>query len=180
MLSIGWPITAIFMVTLSAAMAEFGSAYPYNGAMFTWVWKLCRGSTIFKPWARFLSWVTGSFLLCGHILSQILLTFQFATALQGTIIVFHPAFIHTKWTTVGIAWVRYFKTCPLKLIRALYRPRYWSLQPSPPSLSVAPLIYGRPFVRPYQKFLFGADGVASAGNLGRFLAASHLSGHLAG
>lgn len=41
------------------------------GAMFTWTFRLCRSSRRLDPWARFLSWIVGSFLLCSHILLQV-------------------------------------------------------------------------------------------------------------
>ena len=39
--------------------------------MFTWVFRLCRSSKRFDSLARYASWVTGSFLLCSHILTQV-------------------------------------------------------------------------------------------------------------
>lgn len=64
--AIGWPLGALAIVTLSATLAEFASAFPVCGAMFTWTWKLCRASPGLKQYARFLSWVNGSFLFIGH------------------------------------------------------------------------------------------------------------------
>lgn len=41
------------------------------GAMFTWTFRLCRSSRRLDPWARFFSWIVGSFLLVSHILLQV-------------------------------------------------------------------------------------------------------------
>lgn len=90
--------------------------------MFTWVWKLCRTSQRLKNYARFLSWLTGSLLLCGHgqyphpfyqnslsdhdatVLTQILISFQFAVALQGTARIYSPGYEPGTWNTILIAF----------------------------------------------------------------------------
>ena len=89
MLSIGWPLSGLCMCIFSAVLAEISSSYPVAGAMcvsgslflgcnptdeayrYTWTFRLCRLSPTLRPLARFLSWLCGSFLLCGHILAQV-------------------------------------------------------------------------------------------------------------
>ena len=68
--AIGWPLGAVVILILSASMAEFASAYPVCGAMFTWTWKFCRASNGLKQYARLLSWINGSYLFIGHCQSS--------------------------------------------------------------------------------------------------------------
>ncbi|KAH8923846.1 hypothetical protein BT69DRAFT_129596 [Atractiella rhizophila] len=109
MIAIGWPLAGIFMTGLVTVLSEFSGAYPVAGAMFTWVFRLCRvTSSPFKGSARFLSWLAGSFLLCSHILAQVALSWQFAVVIQGCVKVYITSYQGTMWRTVAIAWGNIF------------------------------------------------------------------------
>lgn len=66
----------LVILSTVAVLGEFASAYPVAGAMFTWVFKLARASEKTRDWARFLSWMTGSFLLVAHLFSQVIICWQ--------------------------------------------------------------------------------------------------------
>lgn len=104
MLAIGWPLSGLFMCLFTAVLAEMSSSYPVAGAMYTWTFRLCRLSPTLRPLARFLSWLCGSFLLCGHILAQMLLEWQMATIFQGLIVIYAPGYHPATWKTVLFAW----------------------------------------------------------------------------
>lgn len=59
------------MLALAAVLGEMASTWPVAGAMFTWTFRICRTSRRLDPWARFLSWIVGSFLLVSHVLLQV-------------------------------------------------------------------------------------------------------------
>ncbi|KAK4704983.1 hypothetical protein P7C70_g1220, partial [Phenoliferia sp. Uapishka_3] len=99
-----WPISGIFMCALAAILGEMASTYPVAGAMFTWVFRLCRSSKRFDAFARYASWITGSFLLCSHILTQIVLAYQLSTFFQGFIGLHTNSFEPTFWRSIAIAW----------------------------------------------------------------------------
>ncbi|KAM0791010.1 hypothetical protein ACM66B_004309 [Microbotryomycetes sp. NB124-2] len=103
MYSIAWPISGLFMLCLAAVLGEMASTYPVAGAMFTWTFRLCRSSKRLDPWARFMSWVVGTFLLVSHILLQILITWQFGHNLLGTIGLYTHV-RYSPWVTVAICW----------------------------------------------------------------------------
>lgn len=71
MYAIAWPLSGLFMCAIAAILGEMVSTWPVAGAMFTWVFRLSRSIKALDPWARYLSWMTGSFLLCSHILLQV-------------------------------------------------------------------------------------------------------------
>lgn len=71
MYAIAWPLSGLFMCAIAAILGEMVSTWPVAGAMFTWVFRLSRSIKGLDPWARYLSWMTGSFLLCSHILLQV-------------------------------------------------------------------------------------------------------------
>lgn len=71
MYAIAWPISGLFMVSLAAILGEMASTWPVAGAMFTWVFRLCRSRKALNPWARYASWIVGSLLLCSHLLLQV-------------------------------------------------------------------------------------------------------------
>ena len=71
MYAIAWPLSGLFMMSLAAVLGEMASTWPVAGAMFTWVFRLCRSRKGLNPWARYASWVVGSLLLCSHILLQV-------------------------------------------------------------------------------------------------------------
>lgn len=71
MYAIAWPLSGLFMISLAAVLGEMASTWPVAGAMFTWVFRLCRSKKSLNPWARYASWVVGSLLLCSHVLLQV-------------------------------------------------------------------------------------------------------------
>lgn len=71
MYAIAWPLSGLFMISLAAVLGEMASTWPVAGAMFTWVFRLCRSKKRLNPWARYASWVVGSLLLCSHVLLQV-------------------------------------------------------------------------------------------------------------
>ncbi|BGP19556.1 hypothetical protein JCM10213_000156 [Rhodosporidiobolus nylandii] len=101
--SIAWPISGLFMIGLAAVLGELASTYPVAGASFTWVFRLCRSKRSLDPWARFASWLTGSALLCSHILLQIVVTWQFAHNLLGVITLFTGQH-YSVWVTIAVGW----------------------------------------------------------------------------
>ncbi|GAA6044220.1 hypothetical protein JCM8097_002269 [Rhodosporidiobolus ruineniae] len=104
MYAIAWPISGLFMIGLAAVLGELASSFPVAGASFTWVFRLCRSKKALDPWARYASWLTGSALLCSHLLLQIVITWQFAHNLLGVITLFtgkHYSF----WVTCCICWL---------------------------------------------------------------------------
>ncbi|GAA5900155.1 hypothetical protein JCM6882_002628 [Rhodosporidiobolus microsporus] len=103
MYSIAWPISGLFLIGVAALLGEMASTWPVAGASFTWVFRLCRSKRRLDPWARYMSWVTGSILLCSHILLQIVITWQFAHNLLGVITLFTGDH-YSHWVTVGIGW----------------------------------------------------------------------------
>ncbi|CEQ39368.1 SPOSA6832_00890 [Sporobolomyces salmonicolor] len=88
MYAIFWPVSGLFMCCLAAVLGEMASTWPVAGAMFTWVFRLCRSKKSLDPWARYASWVTGSLLLCSHVLLQIVITWQFAHNLLGIVSIY--------------------------------------------------------------------------------------------
>ncbi|KAM0752190.1 hypothetical protein T439DRAFT_287531 [Meredithblackwellia eburnea MCA 4105] len=104
MYAFAWPVSGLFMCALAAVLGEMASTYPVAGAMFTWVFRLCRSSKRFDGWARYASWVTGSFLLCSHILTQIVLAYQLSTFFQGFLGMFTSDIHVVFWRSMGIAW----------------------------------------------------------------------------
>lgn len=105
MYAIAWPISGIFMCMLVAVIGEMASTYPVAGAMFTYSFRLCRSTRLLNSSARYISWLVGSFLLCAHILVQILLAYQLSHTLLGAIALYTD-FTSTFWEMIGIAWVR--------------------------------------------------------------------------
>lgn len=131
MYAIAWPISGLFMLCLAAVLGEMASTWPVAGAMFTWVFRLCRSRKWLDPWARYASWVVGSLLLCSHILlqvrfrylcslsaelvaglvadrasdTQIIVTWQFAHNLLGVIGLWTEK-QYDYWVVVVICWVR--------------------------------------------------------------------------
>ncbi|GAA5865779.1 hypothetical protein JCM1840_003257 [Sporobolomyces johnsonii] len=103
MYAIFWPISGLFMCCLAAVLGEMASTWPVAGAMFTWVFRLCRSKKSLDPWARYASWVTGSLLLCSHVLLQIVITWQFAHNLLG-IISIYTRNEYSFWVSVTIGW----------------------------------------------------------------------------
>ncbi|SCV69196.1 BQ2448_2216 [Microbotryum intermedium] len=98
-----WPISGLFFLSFAAVLGEMASTWPVAGAMFTWTFRLCRSSRRLDPWARYLSWIVGSFLLCSHILLQIVITWQFSHNLLGTIGLYSKT-NSSIWVPVGICW----------------------------------------------------------------------------
>ncbi|SCZ97268.1 BZ3500_MvSof-1268-A1-R1_Chr4-2g07099 [Microbotryum saponariae] len=98
-----WPISGLFFMSLAAVLGEMASTWPVAGAMFTWTFRLCRSSRRLDIWARYLSWIVGSFLLCSHILLQIVITWQFSHNLLGTIGLYSKT-NSSIWVPVGICW----------------------------------------------------------------------------
>lgn len=98
-----WPISGLFICALAAVLAEMASTYPVSGAMFTWVFRLCRSSRRLDPFARYLSWVIGSFLLCYHILLQVVIVYQLAKAIEGIHTLYTGAH-WSIWTQLGACW----------------------------------------------------------------------------
>ncbi|GAA5930763.1 hypothetical protein JCM1841_006410 [Sporobolomyces salmonicolor] len=103
MYAIFWPVSGLFMCCLAAVLGEMASTWPVAGAMFTWVFRLCRSKKSLDPWARYASWVTGSLLLCSHVLLQIVITWQFAHNLLG-IVSIYTRNEYSFWVTVTIGW----------------------------------------------------------------------------
>ncbi|GJN93235.1 hypothetical protein Rhopal_006282-T1 [Rhodotorula paludigena] len=103
MYAIAWPISGLFMLCLAAVLGEMASTWPVAGAMFTWVFRLCRSRKWLDPWARYASWVVGSLLLCSHILLQIIVTWQFAHNLLGVIGLWTEK-QYDYWVVVVICW----------------------------------------------------------------------------
>ncbi|GAA5995300.1 uncharacterized protein JCM10292_005088 [Rhodotorula paludigena] len=103
MYAIAWPISGLFMLCLAAVLGEMASTWPVAGAMFTWVFRLCRSRKWLDPWARYASWVVGSLLLCSHILLQIIVTWQFAHNLLGVIGLWTDK-RYDYWVVVVICW----------------------------------------------------------------------------
>lgn len=124
MYAIAWPLSGLFMVSLAAILGEMVSTWPVAGAMFTWVFRLCRSKKALNPWARYLSWMTGSLLLCSHLLlqvrshdriigsgtrtdmppSQIIITWQFAHNIAGVVGLFTEK-DYSHWVTIALGWV---------------------------------------------------------------------------
>ncbi|GAA5986317.1 hypothetical protein JCM5350_002979 [Sporobolomyces pararoseus] len=103
MYAIAWPLSGLFMCAIAAILGEMVSTWPVAGAMFTWVFRLSRSIKALDPWARYLSWMTGSFLLCSHILLQIIITWQLAHNLLGVVALFTSK-DYSFWVTVAICW----------------------------------------------------------------------------
>ncbi|GAA6008097.1 hypothetical protein JCM11491_001882 [Sporobolomyces phaffii] len=103
MYAVAWPISGLFMCAIAAILGEMVSTWPVAGAMFTWVFRLSRSIKALDPWARYLSWMTGSFLLCSHILLQIIITWQLAHNLLGVVALFTST-DYSFWVTVAICW----------------------------------------------------------------------------
>ncbi|GAA5824675.1 hypothetical protein JCM11251_005297 [Rhodosporidiobolus azoricus] len=103
MYTIAWPISGLFLIGVAAVLGEMASTWPVAGASFTWVFRLCRSKRSLNPWARYASWVTGSMLLCSHILLQILITWQFAHNLLGVVTLFTGEH-YSQWVVVSIGW----------------------------------------------------------------------------
>ncbi|GAA5899863.1 uncharacterized protein JCM6883_006013 [Sporobolomyces salmoneus] len=103
MYAIAWPLSGLFMCAVAAILGEMVSTWPVAGAMFTWVFRLSRSIKALDPWARYLSWMTGSFLLCSHILLQIIITWQLAHNLLGVVALFTSK-EYSFWVTVAICW----------------------------------------------------------------------------
>ncbi|KAL8292658.1 hypothetical protein RQP46_001270 [Phenoliferia psychrophenolica] len=93
-----------FLGVLTALDTGGGAISFVAGAMFTWVFRLCRSSRRFDSLARYASWVTGSFLLCSHVLTQIVLAYQLSGFFQGFIGLYVNAFEPTFWRSTAIAW----------------------------------------------------------------------------
>ncbi|POY75992.1 hypothetical protein BMF94_1077 [Rhodotorula taiwanensis] len=104
MYAIAWPLSGLFMVSLAAILGEMVSTWPVAGAMFTWVFRLCRSKKALNPWARYLSWMTGSLLLCSHLLLQIIITWQFAHNIAGVVGLFTEK-DYSHWVTIALGWV---------------------------------------------------------------------------
>ncbi len=98
-----WPISGLFLCALAAVLAEMASTWPVAGANFTWVFRLCRSSRRLDPFARYFSWVIGSFLLCYHILLQIVIAYQLAHAVEG-IHTLYTGVQWSTWTQLGACW----------------------------------------------------------------------------
>ncbi|KPV71547.1 uncharacterized protein RHOBADRAFT_56584 [Rhodotorula graminis WP1] len=103
MYAIAWPLSGLFMMSLAAVLGEMASTWPVAGAMFTWVFRLCRSRKGLNPWARYASWVVGSLLLCSHILLQIVCTWQFAHNLLGVVGLWTEK-EYSYWVVVAISW----------------------------------------------------------------------------
>ncbi|GAA6056973.1 hypothetical protein JCM3770_001993 [Rhodotorula araucariae] len=103
MYAIAWPLSGLFMMALAAVLGEMASTWPVAGAMFTWVFRLCRSSKSLNPWARYASWIVGSLLLCSHILLQIVCTWQFAHNLLGVVGLWTDK-TYSYWVIVAICW----------------------------------------------------------------------------
>ncbi|BGP42977.1 hypothetical protein JCM10449v2_006992 [Rhodotorula kratochvilovae] len=103
MYAIAWPLSGLFMMALAAVLGEMASTWPVAGAMFTWVFRLCRSSKGLNPWARYASWIVGSLLLCSHILLQIVCTWQFAHNLLGVVGLWTDK-TYSYWVIVAICW----------------------------------------------------------------------------
>ncbi|BGP34969.1 hypothetical protein JCM10296v2_006793 [Rhodotorula toruloides] len=103
MYAIAWPLSGLFMISLAAVLGEMASTWPVAGAMFTWVFRLCRSKKSLNPWARYASWVVGSLLLCSHVLLQIVVTWQFAHIILGVVGLLTER-NYSFWVTVAISW----------------------------------------------------------------------------
>ncbi|BGP10988.1 hypothetical protein JCM10049v2_006882 [Rhodotorula toruloides] len=103
MYAIAWPLSGLFMISLAAVLGEMASTWPVAGAMFTWVFRLCRSKKSLNPWARYASWVVGSLLLCSHVLLQIVVTWQFAHIILGVVGLWTER-NYSFWVTVAISW----------------------------------------------------------------------------
>ncbi|GAA5963162.1 hypothetical protein JCM8115_001040 [Rhodotorula mucilaginosa] len=103
MYAIAWPISGLFMVSLAAILGEMASTWPVAGAMFTWVFRLCRSRKALNPWARYASWIVGSLLLCSHLLLQIVVTWQFAHNVLGVVGLYTEK-DYNHWVTIALGW----------------------------------------------------------------------------
>ncbi|GAA5878717.1 hypothetical protein JCM3774_000484 [Rhodotorula dairenensis] len=103
MYAIAWPISGLFMVSLAAILGEMASTWPVAGAMFTWVFRLCRSRKALNPWARYASWIVGSLLLCSHLLLQIVVTWQFAHNVLGVVGLYTEK-DYSHWVTIALGW----------------------------------------------------------------------------
>ncbi|GAA5984441.1 hypothetical protein JCM10908_003347 [Rhodotorula pacifica] len=103
MYAIAWPISGLFMVSLAAILGEMASTWPVAGAMFTWVFRLCRSRKALNPWARYASWIVGSLLLCSHLLLQIVVTWQFAHNIMGVVGLYTER-EYSHWVAIALGW----------------------------------------------------------------------------
>ncbi|GAA97304.1 uncharacterized protein L969DRAFT_14610 [Mixia osmundae IAM 14324] len=110
-LAFGFPITGIFMIIMAAVVAELAGTYPVAGAMYSWTFLLCRACPPLRGSARYISWVTGSFLLCGHILTQVLLSWQFAVAMQGCVSIIYTSYSPRDFHALLIAYAQTMVIC---------------------------------------------------------------------
>lgn len=93
--------------------------------MFTWTFRLCRSCRPLDGLARYISWIVGSFLLCSHILIQIVIAFQLSHLIQGVISLHNPSFQITFWKSMGIGWAVLAFTAALVSSAVVRSPRLW-------------------------------------------------------
>lgn len=61
-----WPLSGLWTIFLTLALAELASVYPVSGAMASWAWKVARGGVGYERW---WAWLMGGVVLGGHVAS---------------------------------------------------------------------------------------------------------------
>ncbi|WVQ79073.1 hypothetical protein IAT38_001167 [Cryptococcus sp. DSM 104549] len=82
MILVAWPISGVFTIILTLTLSELASAYPVAGAMTSWAWKTARGGV---GGERGWAWVIMGFVMGGHVGNILLVTWEIANIVVGTI-----------------------------------------------------------------------------------------------
>ncbi|KAI8331861.1 amino acid/polyamine transporter I [Chlamydoabsidia padenii] len=93
----GWVVTTPFVICISLSLAEMYSAYPLNGAIYSWTYLLTS-----KKWGPFMSFISGYIYVAAYIAANMTVAWNLAQLIIGMANVLRGEDISSTGLYVGI------------------------------------------------------------------------------